>query len=252
MQIDWWTLAIQAVNFLVLAWLLNRVLYRPVKAVIDRRQVTSERALKQAEVATKNHEAEQAKLKALQARLEAEREHELSEFHKSLQTERKDVLRKAADEAAETVRQARGDADAERQKILENLKQEIATLAAEMAEKIMSSEGQTFQAASDPRRTETVLKEMPAVKIDRLAKDIRSGPTGIVVVTAAPLSDSGKTEWSAMLERLFGEASQPEFQVDAEILGGVALRFPHSELSLTWAHYLKDAKNALLEASDGA
>ncbi|MBS0305300.1 MAG: F0F1 ATP synthase subunit B, partial [Proteobacteria bacterium] len=37
MKIDWWTLALQAVNALVLIWLLSRVLYRPVARVIAER-----------------------------------------------------------------------------------------------------------------------------------------------------------------------------------------------------------------------
>src|SRR3990167_11353393 len=39
MQIDWLTVAAQVVNFLVLVWLLQRYLYRPiVKAMDDREQ----------------------------------------------------------------------------------------------------------------------------------------------------------------------------------------------------------------------
>ena len=34
MRIDWWTLALQAANFLVLVWLLQHFLYRPVQAII--------------------------------------------------------------------------------------------------------------------------------------------------------------------------------------------------------------------------
>ena len=38
MQIDWWTIALQSVNFAVLAWLLHRFLYRPVMGLADRRR----------------------------------------------------------------------------------------------------------------------------------------------------------------------------------------------------------------------
>ena len=32
MQLDWWTIGLQTVNFTVLIWLLNRFLYKPVLA----------------------------------------------------------------------------------------------------------------------------------------------------------------------------------------------------------------------------
>ncbi|MEO0035300.1 MAG: synthase, partial [Pseudomonadota bacterium] len=38
MSLDWSSLALQTVNFLVLVWLLQRFLYRPVLAAIDRRR----------------------------------------------------------------------------------------------------------------------------------------------------------------------------------------------------------------------
>ena len=38
MRIDWYTLALQTVNFAVLVWLLHRLLYRPVLRMVDARQ----------------------------------------------------------------------------------------------------------------------------------------------------------------------------------------------------------------------
>jgi F-type H+-transporting ATPase subunit b len=38
MLIDWFTVGAQAVNFLILVWLLKRFLYRPVLAAIDARE----------------------------------------------------------------------------------------------------------------------------------------------------------------------------------------------------------------------
>ncbi|MEQ8493043.1 MAG: F0F1 ATP synthase subunit B, partial [Gammaproteobacteria bacterium] len=38
MLIDWFTVAAQAINFLVLVWLLKRYLYRPILAAVDARE----------------------------------------------------------------------------------------------------------------------------------------------------------------------------------------------------------------------
>ena len=45
MRIDWWTLALQAANFLVLVWLLQHFLYRPVQGIIAERQQRAESVL---------------------------------------------------------------------------------------------------------------------------------------------------------------------------------------------------------------
>ena len=49
MRIDWWTLALQAANFLVLVWLLQHFLYRPVLAIIVERQQQTDGVLAEAD-----------------------------------------------------------------------------------------------------------------------------------------------------------------------------------------------------------
>jgi F-type H+-transporting ATPase subunit b len=38
MLIDWFTIAAQAVNFLILIWLMKRYLYQPILRAIDSRE----------------------------------------------------------------------------------------------------------------------------------------------------------------------------------------------------------------------
>ncbi|AOH87284.1 hypothetical protein AWL63_24355 (plasmid) [Sphingomonas panacis] len=49
MHIDWWTLALQAINVLILVWLLARFLYRPVMKVIADRQAAADALLSEAQ-----------------------------------------------------------------------------------------------------------------------------------------------------------------------------------------------------------
>ncbi len=50
MKIDWWTLFLQTVNFLLLVWLLQHFLYKPVRAVFEKRRKLAEQALNKAEI----------------------------------------------------------------------------------------------------------------------------------------------------------------------------------------------------------
>lgn len=252
MQIDWWTLGIQAINFLVLVWVLNRVLYRPVKAVIDRRQEMAEHALKQAQEAVRAADAEREKLVAKQAEFDAGREKALSEFHDSLQRERKEVLQKARDEAETIIAQARARASAEEDKVVGKLKHEIVDLATELAAKILSGEATLRRTSPDPAQVEAFLNKMSAEELGNLKDDVQDDGAHVVVVTAEPLSAEAQSEWQAMLARVIGAGAKPEFETDAAILGGVEVRFPHSELRLTWARYLQDARKALMEADGDA
>lgn len=85
MQIDWLTVAAQIVNFLVLVWLLQRFLYRPITDAMARREARIESRL--------------AEAKSARAEVEAEAEH-LRKKREELEASREEVLRDARQEAA--------------------------------------------------------------------------------------------------------------------------------------------------------
>src|SRR5271156_1984915 len=113
MPIDWFTVAAQAVNFLILVWLLKRFLYKPILHAIDER----ERG-----IAAQFAQAETKKAEAQKERDDAR--HKIEAFDQ----ERASLLKKATDEAnAERQRlldEARKDADSLRAKRQETLRNE--------------------------------------------------------------------------------------------------------------------------------
>jgi F-type H+-transporting ATPase subunit b len=102
MLIDWFTVGAQAINFLILVWLLKRFLYEPVLAAIDAREQKISRELQQ----------------AADAKTQAEKERQdLRVQTDALQGQRGELLRAAA-----------ADADIQRQHLLEDARKESAQL----------------------------------------------------------------------------------------------------------------------------
>ncbi len=100
MLIDWFTVGAQALNFLVLVWLLKRFLYKPVLNAIDVRE--------------KRIAAELADASAKKAEAQKDRD-ELQKKHLAFDQQRSTLLSKAEDEAkterARLFGEARTDAD---------------------------------------------------------------------------------------------------------------------------------------------
>jgi len=59
MHVSLWNMGLQTVNFVILALLLNRFLFKPVRAVLAKRQETIEASMREAEA--KKAEAKPAK-----------------------------------------------------------------------------------------------------------------------------------------------------------------------------------------------
>jgi F-type H+-transporting ATPase subunit b len=79
-----WTFLFEVLNFLVLAYVLHRLLYRPLREAIEKRKVANEQALTAAAAARKAADAAEAQFAAKLA--DADRE-------------RTEILRKAAEQA---------------------------------------------------------------------------------------------------------------------------------------------------------
>ena len=106
MELNWTTVALEILNFLVLVWILKRCLYRPVLQVIERRRADIEATLNEArereETAQKLREQfenrlaewQQDKLAAreeLQRELQQQRSHAMDELQQTLDAERRKV-----------------------------------------------------------------------------------------------------------------------------------------------------------------
>ncbi len=73
MSIDWWTLALQALNVLILIWLLARFFWRPVAGMIEQRRTAAQSLLSDAEAKHAEAEAALADIARTQAGFTQER-----------------------------------------------------------------------------------------------------------------------------------------------------------------------------------
>ncbi len=245
MRIDVWTLALQGINFLVLVWLLQRFLYKPVRAVIAKRRDLAQAALGEADRAKKEAETVKAALEADRAKLAADREGVLNAAHKSLEDERARLIEDAKGEAARLVDEARTAVAGERAAALAGLKREVAALAAELAGRLLAEsglaqDGDALLAAVAGRIAALGEEERRA-----LARELAGEGAALTVVTAAPLSDGAAGHWRARLAKALDFPGEISFATDADLIGGAELRFPHAVLRLSWADWLAKAQEAL-------
>jgi len=126
MLIDWFTVGAQALNFLILVWLMKRFLYKPILHAIDERE--------------KRIAAELADADAKEAKAQKERD-EFQHKNEEFDQQRATLLNKATDEA-----------QAERQRLLDEARKAADALSAKRQETLRSEEHNLHQAIS--RRTQ--------------------------------------------------------------------------------------------------
>jgi len=251
MSISWWTLALQAINFLVLVWLLQHFLYKPVLAVIAKRKQLVEEAFTDAATAKDAAAVEQQKYEEGQRQLTQARQELLRKTHAELDAERVRVLEAARKEAAALLDGARTQLDAERRAALADLRTQIAEVAMTMATGVLQQV--TTAAAAQAllhdgllAEVSSQLQQLPAGEKAALQRELASADSGMSVVTAVALDAAQQQRWRRMLEERLNFAGEPQFVVEPALVGGAELRFPHAVLSFAWSELLRQGKDALL------
>ena len=115
--VNFWTALFTLCNMLITFLILKKLLFKPVKKMIDDRQ--KEIADQYAEAERRRQEAEQAKLAHRQER---------------------DILNAAREEAKAITAKAHSDIRQERRKVFNEMKTEISDIAIEIAEKVTEKE----------------------------------------------------------------------------------------------------------------
>jgi F-type H+-transporting ATPase subunit b len=230
MHFDWTTLLLQTVNLLVLVWLLQRFLFRPVMAIIAARKCAADALLADAEAARDTARAETERIANSRKSLVAEGDHILADAHASAEAERSELLQQAKQAAARTQQAAETTLDQERVRLRRALEAEARQLAVTIAARLLERIPPQAATAGLLQMLDAWLATLPAAALANLAG---TGET-LEVATAAALDEPAQTSCAAMLRRRLGDGPRLRFVTDPALIAGVELRGPHARLSNTW------------------
>ncbi len=233
MQIDWWTLAIQTINFLVVVWLLTRFLYQPIRRAIEEREAADRAAAEAAEEKSRAADEARRTYEEKRAELADAQRREEAALHTEMEKAREEMLDAAEKQAREIVEDARTSVAREREQALKTLSGEISGLARDLARKALG-DADTLTGDGLLKRVTAHLDALPQSDLADLRADLSEKKARFVVVSASPLAQDMQKQWEAAMAERFANAAV-DFASDPDILGGADLRFPHAVLSFSVA-----------------
>ena len=248
MHFDWTTLALQAVNVLILCWLLHRFLYRPILAVMDARRQLVDTQLAEAATAQSHDRDELAEVTALRSGMASERDAVMATTAAQAEAVAKARIAEADAQAAAMIAEARKAAQSERAQALAEAKTATLDLAMTLAARLLAQAPAEVRAAAWLGLVERHLAAMTEDERSALAGSL-GAETSLLVTTAEALGDT--SPWRERLGRALGIDMPVAFAIDTGLVGGAQLSFPGAILRFSW----KDALDALrmeLEQHDDA
>ncbi|CAN5832905.1 F0F1 ATP synthase subunit B [soil metagenome] len=136
-SVDLWKLGFQVINFLLLLYLLNRFLFKPVLARLDERSEKIAKGLEDAEVAARDRELARAEREAAVSEARKEAADMLARANKIADDTRKEILDQARSEAEKISTRAREEIIAEKDRAMAEIRGQVAELALAAAGKLV-------------------------------------------------------------------------------------------------------------------
>lgn len=245
MQIDWLTVAAQIVNFLILVWLLQRYLYRPiVKAMDDREQRIAAR-LREAAEQKAAAEREAQSYRSQRDALGRDKEHILNR------------ARQEADEAKRSLEEvARHEVEERRLEWLRQLEDEKRAFLHEMrrrgAEHVLALARRALKELADAG-LEVQMAAVFAKRLDdlephlreKISKACRDAGETVTVRTRFDLAADEQRRITRTIHKQISETANVSYQRSEDAISGIELNVGSQTVAWTLDSFLDDLERQL-------
>ncbi len=241
MLIDWFTVVAQIINFLILIWLLNRFLFKPIRGAMEKREKKMAEALGRARQAEQEAQTSALALEREKATLAQAREGLMAEARDEVTRWRETAMEVARDEV-ESLRKAwMASMSRDRQIFLDRLKRQVAQQVMRIGEK-------TLRDLSDQGLNRQVLRvflEKVADQKDALRHQAASRE--IVVQSGIALDDEDDRMLREHLSKWFPTAAPIRLEAHPEL--GIGIQLVVGDRTAAWhlADYLEDLEAEIME-----
>jgi F-type H+-transporting ATPase subunit b len=244
--IDWLTVGAQALNFLVLVYLLKRFLYGPIVRAMARREEAiverlrqAERQKADAETEARQHREAREALEARRARLQARAREEAEDLRQTLEKE----LRHEIDELRE---RWRGELEREQTAFLRDVRRHAAEQFEALARRAL---GDLASAELEAQMTRRLIERLGALDGERRAALADATQTGepVHVRSAFDLPATLKRSLTAALHDALGREVEVAYEHSDDVICGVEIRAGGQSLAWSLQGYLEALERRLAE-----
>jgi F-type H+-transporting ATPase subunit b len=232
MQFDWWTFALQTINFAILVWLLHRFLYRPILRMIDARRSAIDRQIADAKTTEATAKARLAEIESQRANIATEREQAIKAASQKADEVMRTRKAQAEKDAAAVLDEARKTLAKEREAAAAETHRAALDLAADIARRLIAEMPAERRAEAWLDRIEQYLAGLPPGELAKLKAQIGAS-TPVTVVTATQLTEAAARAWQDRLRKPLGTNLALKFAVDPALIAGVELHFPEAIIRLS-------------------
>jgi len=244
MLIDWFTVAAQVINFLVLVALTKHFLWGRLLRVVDEREKRIAAEIKQAEEKNKAAGQMMEQVKARERDQEQKQEELMTQARKVADEQRGEMVKEARKSVEKSETLWRSDLEHEKTAFLVEVRRRSATEIFTIVRQVL-----TDLASSDlqQRAIETFLQRLKGFDL-KLLRELMHDDA--VLKSASQLSEETRHNIQTALEKQLGEVLHLHFEVDPALAWGLELCGNGQKIGWSSKSYLDRLEENLKEALD--
>lgn len=240
MQIGWFTLVAQIVNFLILLYLLKRFLYGPIVETMDKREQTICARLQEAEEKRSEAEQQAEHYRQQQKKLEKQRDEQLAQISQEVETRRKELLEEAHQEVQEKKQDWQAALQREQDAFLRELRQRVGREAGEITRQALQDLADVQVERRMVDLFATRIRELDPGEKAEIAASIQKSDGEVVICSAFELPAQAQQRITdAVQEHLLnGDDLLARFETAPDLISGVQLQAAGYQVAWTIRDYL--------------
>tara|TARA_R110002110_G_scaffold4822_15_gene24207 strand:- start:1133 stop:1942 length:810 start_codon:yes stop_codon:yes gene_type:complete len=251
-QIDWITVTAQIANFLVLVWLLQRFLYRPITLAMARREEEIEKRLAEAKTARQEAEKEAETLRQRQTGIEDDKDRILDTARQEAQSLRARLesdLRKDMESRREAWR---AHLEEERESLASTLQRRAGHQVIAIAELMLREYARADLAGEIAGGFIARLEELGDDRREKLASAATRTHGPASIESSVALKPGTRGQITRAVHQALGREIDLHYHEDKDMVLGMRLSIGEQTLEWSAARHLKRLEGALDEAIDSA
>jgi F-type H+-transporting ATPase subunit b len=246
MLIDWFTVAAQIVNFLVLVALLRHFLYGPIIRAMDRREEQVVSRLRDAESRWQEAEGEKQLYLDNQKTLDRQREELLEQARGEAEELRRKLLAEVRHEVAESKKHWQAALAREREAFLKELRQRAGLQVFAVSAKALAD---LADAELEQKIIGRFVKEVGMLNAES-RRELRAAARqkAVTIVSAFAIAAEEQQRLGGQLREIIGDQAELRFAVDPGLICGVKFNVHGGVVGWNLEEYLHDLEQDLGQA----
>jgi len=233
MQIDWWTLALQTVNVVILVWLLARFFFKPILAIVAQRQAAADKALADVKAADETVAKAHQEADDVRARISEERESLVAEAKQAAKAEYDARLAEADGAVAGMKAKAREELARERTAAEDALVARASDLSVSIARRLLKRLPSDVALDTFAEELCRQIRDLPEQDRAAFASTNNLGES-LEVVTPEPLDEGRRHRLQQSIDGAFGSPTRLTFDTNPSLIAGIELRSRGAVVANSW------------------